>query len=1578
MNRYHQMPFGACVQPDGKVSFGFWAPALSDVELCLHEGKNRTCLPMEPGEEGWFHLETDRARAGSLYSYRIREAEDVPDPASRFQPEDVHGPSEVVDPAAFAWRDKEWRGRPWHEAVIYELHTGTFSKSGDYQGIKERLDYLAELGITAIELMPLADFPGSRNWGYDGVLPFAPDHTYGRPEQLKSLIQAAHERRIMVFLDVVYNHFGPDGNYLHLYAPDFFTERHQTPWGAAINFDDENSQTARDFFIHNALYWLEEYHLDGLRLDAVHAILDDSSPSFLEELATRVQEGPGRNRQIHLVLENDGNSARYLCRTPELSPRFYTAQWNDDIHHCLHLMLTGESDGYYADYARKPNWFLGRCLAEGFAYQGETSPYRGNDRRGEPSTELPPNAFVSFLQNHDQIGNRAFGERIDALAPAAAIAAAAAVRLLAPQPPLLFMGEEFGATTPFQFFCDFSGELADAVASGRRAEFSGFEVFSEAGSSDRIPDPNSEQAFVQSKLEWDCLDLPQHADRHRHFSELLALRARLYGDKGHQPLPGAGTFQELGDTALQVSWQLRNGSVLTMLINLGPHPCSIPNSGPGLGPDPADRVYCLPAELPDALNNGNLLPWSVAVFLASARDANAIPTATYRLQLNSDFTLRDAGELIPYFNDLGISHCYCSPYLKARSGSSHGYDIVDHGELNPEIGSRADLDDFAAKLKQRNMGHILDMVPNHMGIMGDDNLWWLDVLENGPASQFGNFFDIDWTPLRRGMNNEVLIPVLGDHYGDELDQKQLKLAFDPHQGTFSVHYYEHRFPIDPRQYPLILNRQPDKLKKCCEREELALMEFQSLVTALENLPPRSSTLEEKLTARNRDKEFLKQRLKALHDHSPALQQHLERVVGEVNNSEALGSGISSPMHELLEAQAYRLAYWRVAADEINYRRFFDINDLACLRQEEQAVFERTHRLAIDLVREGKVQGLRIDHPDGLYDPAQYFHRLQGPRPAYLIAEKILSEGERLRRDWPIHGTTGYDFAAECTGLFIDPESADEMQEIYESFVGQRMDFLDICYRSKKLIVQTSLTSEMAVLANQLARIADADPHTRDFTLNGLRQALTEVVACFRVYRTYITERGVTEEDRQQIDRAVRDAIGRSQAADITAFRFIRDVLLLEVGEGQPETLRRQLIRFSMSFQQYTSPVMAKGLEDTTLYVYYRLIALNEVGAGPSVFGISPAAFHQANLERQANWPHSMIDTSTHDTKRSADTRARIGILSEIPGQWREKVNYWAAINARYKHQDNGSAWPEENTEYLLYQTLIGAWPLEQLPSLDLEAFRARIQDYMLKAVKEAKQHTSWINRNAGYEESLSRFIDGVLQPDNSRFLEDFTGFQQSISNLGMYASLAQVLLKLTAPGVPDIYQGDELWNFSLVDPDNRRPVNYDQRREILQELKAQLDGNSVDRTALSALTDNMSDGRIKCYLTWKCLSLRRQHPDLFSLGAYTALQTKGTHADNLFAFAREHEGKTLIVVVSRLLGRLADAAMAGGSGNLVSRLDWGDSGIELPEHLATCGYRNYLTGEPMDAVSVGKGSLWMADRLFSGFPVALLVSRPGS
>ncbi len=556
MKRRHAMPFGAEIQSDGRVRFRLWAPRLREVELCLCGGADEARLRMAVEDDGWFGMVTGFAAAGTLYAYRIDGGQHVPDPASRYQPDDVHGPSQVVDPERFDWQDGHWRGRPWEEAVIYEMHTGAGSEQGDFNGVAARLDYLVDLGVTVLELMPLADFPGRRNWGYDGVLPFAPDSSYGRPEELKALVQAAHARGLMVLLDVVYNHFGPDGNYLHLYAPAFFSTRHATPWGAGINFDGEASHTVREFFIHNALYWLEEYHLDGLRLDAVHAIADEASPDILIELAERVHEGPGRERTIHLVLENDNNASRYLERRTDGRPRWYQAQWDDDVHHALHVLLTGESDGYYQDYVDRPAWYAGRALTEGFAYQGEPSRYRDGRRRGEPSAGLPPTAFVSFFQNHDQVGNRAFGERIDALAPPEAVRAAAVVRLLSPAPPLLFMGEEFAAATPFLYFCDFAGELAQAVSDGRRAEFARFERLGDRHSRRRLPDPNDPETFACSKLDWDSRRCGEHALRLALYRELLRLRRekvvpRLRGVAGRKE--EGGTRRNSGYSATRDS-----------------------------------------------------------------------------------------------------------------------------------------------------------------------------------------------------------------------------------------------------------------------------------------------------------------------------------------------------------------------------------------------------------------------------------------------------------------------------------------------------------------------------------------------------------------------------------------------------------------------------------------------------------------------------------------------------------------------------------------------------------------------------------------------------------------------------------------------------------------------------------------------------------------------------------------------------------------------------------------------------------------------------------------------------------------
>ncbi|ADE16153.1 malto-oligosyltrehalose trehalohydrolase [Nitrosococcus halophilus Nc 4] len=609
MRQYHSMPFGAELTGQGTVRFRLWAPGAQQVELCLESQPELTPLAMNPKKEGWFELETEQAGVGSLYYYRIDNEVQVPDPASRFQPQDIHGPSEVVDPTAFAWEDDQWGGRPWEETVIYEAHVGTFTPEGTFRGLETRLDHLVELGITALELMPVADFPGRWDWGYDGVSLFAPDSCYGRPQDLKSLVQAAHSRGLMVFLDVVYNHFGPEGNYLHRYAPDFFTERHQTPWGAAINFDGENAHWVRHFFIHNALFWLQEYRFDGLRLDAVHAIEDDSKRHILEELAETVHRHFGSGRQVHLVLENDNNRTHYLDRKANGKPRWYVAQWNDDIHHALHVLATQETTGYYLDYADQPITHLGRCLSEGFDYQGQRSPYRGGQPRGEPSKTLPPSAFVAFFQNHDQVGNRAFGDRITTLAEPEMVQALTGLLLLSPFPPLLFMGQEWGATQPFPFFCNFGEDLAPSVREGRRREFARFPEFSDPAARERIPDPTAQTTFESAVLDWTQAASATGRKWFDLHQQLLHLRNQFIVPRLAALTNIQGDYKHLSEWALQAHWQLGDGSLLTVLANLGDTPVSL--SAPPLG----RLLFITSPDLEQALVRGELFPRTVAWFL---------------------------------------------------------------------------------------------------------------------------------------------------------------------------------------------------------------------------------------------------------------------------------------------------------------------------------------------------------------------------------------------------------------------------------------------------------------------------------------------------------------------------------------------------------------------------------------------------------------------------------------------------------------------------------------------------------------------------------------------------------------------------------------------------------------------------------------------------------------------------------------------------------------------------------------------------------------------------------------------------
>lgn len=962
-----------------------------------------------------------------------------------------------------------------------------------------------------------------------------------------------------------------------------------------------------------------------------------------------------------------------------------------------------------------------------------------------------------------------------------------------------------------------------------------------------------------------------------------------------------------------------------------------------------------------------------------------IPRATYRLQLHKDFGFAAATELVPYLADLGISHCYFSPYLKARPGSTHGYDVVDHSQLNPELGSQADYDRLCETLAAHGMGQILDLVPNHVGIMGSENPWWLDVLENGPASEHADFFDIDWQPLKQELHGKVLVPVLGDHYGDLLDQGELKLVFA--DGAFRVEYYEHRFPIDPREYPRILAPALASLRERLKRDDPApdsapdptpdpapdpiLASFESLITAFGNLPPRSTHDQASLTDRKRDKELHKQRLAELCQSNADLQRYIQDCLQAYNGADDYPAD-SDRLHALLEAQAYRLAHWRVAADEINYRRFFDINDLAALRMENPKAFEATHALVLHLIAEGRVQGLRIDHPDGLFDPADYFRRLQqraasilhprrtplqADRPLYLAAEKILVGDEPLREVWPVHGTTGYDFATLSDALFVDSDGEGELDRCYQDFVGSgadpdstagparqdparqdlaRQDFArhygDEVYAAKRLVMKNLLSSELHVLASEAARIAEMDPHTRDYTLDALRSALMEVVACFPVYRTYITDQGVSTADRNQVLKAVSEARRRSRMPDQSVFEFVRDLLLTDIAAGKPEPYRERVLRLAMKFQQYSSPVTAKGVEDTTFYRWHRLSSLNEVGGDPERFGLAVDSFHHANARRQAQWPHAMLAGSTHDSKRSEDVRARLHVLSELPLAWREHVERWARLNRRFRRSGEGQdplaadalTWPDANTEYLFYQTLLGVWPL-QTPEDDAgwQQLKTRIQGYMSKAVKEAKVHTAWTNANPDYEAALEAFIDAVLEREHSSaFFEDFIPFQQRVAQLGLLNSLSQTLLRLTSPGLPDLYQGCELWDFSLVDPDNRRPVDFERRRHWLSEIDgpdsigglSETPGGLPQPLRLQALkseamSQDLSDGRAKLSLIRRALLLREQMPELFAEGEYSPLTVEGPHAHRLCAFSRSHQGQSVVVIAPRLLAGLSELAV---------------------------------------------------------------------
>ncbi|RJQ56795.1 MAG: malto-oligosyltrehalose synthase [Nitrospiraceae bacterium] len=976
------------------------------------------------------------------------------------------------------------------------------------------------------------------------------------------------------------------------------------------------------------------------------------------------------------------------------------------------------------------------------------------------------------------------------------------------------------------------------------------------------------------------------------------------------------------------------------------------------------------------------------------RNTLRVPVSTYRLQFNKHFRFSDARDIVRYLHDLGISDIYASPYLGAKKGSLHGYDIVDHNMLNPEIGTEEEYDDLVKELRKYGMGQVLDIVPNHMAV-GSENALWMDLLENGPGSVFAGFFDVDWDPVKRELKDKVLLPVLGGQYGAALEDQEISLSFQ--EGAFYVTYYEHRFPVRPLTYLLVLKHDIENLAGRPAEEDPHLTEFLSIITAIEHLPPYTEKDHEKIMERYREKEVIKKRLWALCCEGPGIMEFIDNNVRTFNGTKGEPRSFDL-LDSLISEQVYRLSHWRVATEEINYRRFFDINELAAIRVEDPDVFIKTHGLILKLIREGKITGLRVDHPDGLYDPAEYFRRLQREcfmqrtlneeavqtlesekqyeemlsndpqyKPFYIVGEKILIKGERMPEDWPIFSTTGYVFLNSVNGVFIDTANAKAFDEIYFRFIRAKLNFTEIIYEKKKQIMYVAMASELNMLAHYLNRISEKNRHTRDFTLYSLRGVIGEVIAFFPVYRTYIRPSGVNDRDRKYIESAVSKAMRRNPAINESVFNFLKDVLLLDCPDYLGDDDRKEWLDFTMRFQQITGPVMAKGVEDTAFYVYNRFVSLNEVGGSPDRFGTLPETFHGQNIERMKYWPHALITTATHDTKRGEDVRARLNVLSEVPDEWRQRLVSWSKINIKKKTVLEGQRLPDRNDEYLLYQTLIGSWPVDRMDRTEYDKFKQRIREYMLKAVREAKVNSSWISLNSVYEDAVMVFIEKLMEPyPGNQFLNDFMPFQKKISHYGMFNSLSQTLLKIASPGVPDFYQGTELWDFSLVDPDNRRPVDYLKRTALLEEIKRREAGNGLQELAKDLLM-NKDDGRIKMYLVRRALNYRRVNRELFEEGEYVPLDVEGLLKDHVCAFARKKEDKTIVVAVPRLLTRLVPP----GSPPLGEEV-WHDTCIVIPFEEREMVYRSVFTGENAAVAGRdGRQVLRLSD-VFGNFPAALM------
>jgi isoamylase len=1514
----------------------------------------------------------------------------------------------VIDPK-FDWEGDAPPRIPLHKTVIYEAHVRGFSMRhpevpealrGTYAAlaVPAVVKYLRDLGVTAIELMPIHAFVdeqhlvdrGLRNyWGYNSIGFFAPDVRYkSRPEpgsevvDFKRMVKALHRAGIEVILDVVYNHTA-EGNHL---GPTFSfkgidnrvyyrlvedSRRYYFDYTGTGNTLNVRHPQVLKLIMDSLRYWVEEMHVDGFRFDLASALARQlHEVDQLSSFFTLIHDSPAL-REIKMIAEpwdvGEGGYqvGNFPVRWAEWNGRYrdtVRAFWKGDGGTAADLgyRITGSSDLYELS-GRKPSASINFITAhDGFtlndlvSYDQKHNEANGEDNRDGNDHNLSWNCGAEGPTEDAGVLELRGRQRRNLLA----------TLLFSQGTPMLLAGDELG----------------------------------------RTQNGNNNAYCQDNELSWLDWNLDPERKRLLEFTRrVLELRRQhpaLHRSKFFQGrtiqnsnLSDLAWFRQDGQPMSNDEWQNPETRCLCMFL-----------AGRGIGDVDEHGWPLIDDDLLLAINSSHLdvkltLPnvqyvdeWECVLDTAEDAGATRLPRqgttglrarslrlfrspsralrqggalhtfgATYRMQVHADFKLSAALAQVDYLHRLGITDLYLSPIFAATPGSTHGYDVIDHSRLNPEIGTEQELEALAAKLAERRMGLLLDWVPNHMGNIAGQNPWWDDVLENGLSSIHAVAFDIDWVPRKEELHDTVLLPVLGDQYGRVLERGELKVERDG--GRLFVRYFEQRFPVAPKSLSELLAGVAAKTGLA--EDQPMQQELESLCASLSHLPDRHAMADADRRERAREKEVFKRRLTHLLSSSPDVTRAFDAALERLNGTPGDPASFDA-LDRLLGEQSYRLASWRVAAEEINYRRFFDVNSLAALRMEERVVFERAHALLFQLLDRRLIQGLRLDHTDGLYDPLAYFESLQdqfrsnlapnpesspddAARPLPILLEKILEPHEKLATAWPVDGTTGYEFAASSLGVLVDGSAEAAFSTLYREFTGDERSFQNHVYECKQRIVRDSLASEAAMLAQQLERIAASKRQWRDFTLTTLTRALIEILAAFPVYRTYLRPGSTaTEEDERVVTRAVRMARFRAAGAiDTSVFEFIQGMLLLSNASSEEE--RRVHERFALRFQQLTAPVMAKSVEDTAYYRYGRLIALNEVGSDPATFGISIERFHAESAERFRAWPLSMASTSTHDTKRGEDAAAAIVVLTQMPEEWRSAVNDWSARTEQYKGSWHDLPAPTRSDEYLFYQTLVGAWPFGWDGKQGWEDFARRMQDLMCKALREAKRETSWLSPDSSYEEAVHGFVQRSLEDEEFR-----RGVRSLTDRIGTYAAmnaLTRTLLRLTAPGVVDTFQGSELWNQALVDPDNRRPVDYGRRRRLLDEL---------DGTPLEQLLASWSNGALKLFVTRTVLRTRERLRRLFQQGEYAALSA-GDHA---IAFTRTLDGQIVFCCAPRWSLRLTRGERPWPLGDV-----WQNQTVLVPAG----SYRDAFTGRELQC----PGTLRLS-QIFETFPLSLLVCEKAS